>query len=82
MKKRLPVGIQTFSEIKELGYYVDKTEFITKLADTGKYFFLSRPRRFGKSSFLDTLKEALREMRSCSKVSIWKIIGTGQKNIL
>lgn len=58
MKKRLPVGIQTFSEIKERGYYADKTEFITKLADTGKYFFLSRPRRFGKSSFLDTQKEA------------------------
>ncbi|HMV41969.1 MAG TPA: AAA family ATPase [Leptospiraceae bacterium] len=57
--KRLPLGIQTFSEmIEDNHYYVDKTMFVHKLASVGKYFFLSRPRRFGKSSFLDTLKEA------------------------
>jgi hypothetical protein len=55
--KYLPIGIQTFKDIIEGGfYYVDKTHFIPKL--TSKYYFLSRPRRFGKSLFLDTLKEA------------------------
>jgi Predicted AAA-ATPase. len=55
--KFLPIGIQTFKDIIEGGfYYVDKTHFIPKL--TSKYYFLSRPRRFGKSLFLDTLKEA------------------------
>ncbi|HMY68686.1 MAG TPA: AAA family ATPase, partial [Leptospiraceae bacterium] len=57
--KRLPLGIQTFADmIEENCYYVDKTEFIRRLADIGRYFFLSRPRRFGKSSFLDTIQEA------------------------
>jgi len=55
--KLLPIGIQTFRDIIDGGfYYVDKTYFIPKL--TSKYYFLSRPRRFGKSLFLDTLKEA------------------------
>jgi len=57
--KKLPIGIQTFKEIiQENHYYVDKTYFVKLLAESGKYFFLSRPRRFGKSLFLDTLKEA------------------------
>lgn len=56
--KKLPIGIQTFREIIEEGYvYVDKTAHALALASTGKYYFLSRPRRFGKSLFLDTLKE-------------------------
>lgn len=58
--KRLPLGIQTFSKmIEDDCYYVDKTGFIPKLFQLGTYFFLSRPRRFGKSSFLDTLREAV-----------------------
>ena len=57
-KRRLPIGIQTFREIREENcYYVDKTAHIRRLIDEGKYYFLSRPRRFGKSLFLDTLKE-------------------------
>ncbi len=57
--KRLPLGIQTFSKmILDNNYYVDKTEYVSKLANIGSFFFLSRPRRFGKSSFLDTLLEA------------------------
>jgi hypothetical protein len=57
--KRLPLGVQTFSKlILDNHYYVDKTEFVHKLANIGTYFFLSRPRRFGKSSFLDTLHNA------------------------
>ena len=55
---RLPIGIQTFREIREGGfYYVDKTGFAKRLVEEGKHYFLSRPRRFGKSLFLDTLKE-------------------------
>ena len=55
---KLPIGIQTFSEIRtENHYYVDKTGFAHRLIEQGKYYFLSRPRRFGKSLFLDTLKE-------------------------
>lgn len=58
MTKKLPIGIQTFREIREESYYyVDKTSFALKLAMEGKYYFLSRPRRFGKSLFLDTLAE-------------------------
>ena len=58
VRRRLPIGIQTFREIREEGcYYVDKTPFIRRLLDGGKHYFLSRPRRFGKSLFLDTLKE-------------------------
>jgi hypothetical protein len=56
--KKLPIGIQTFSEIiKENYVYVDKTEIAYNLINEFKYVFLSRPRRFGKSLFLDTLKE-------------------------
>ncbi|MDE0683150.1 MAG: ATP-binding protein [Candidatus Poribacteria bacterium] len=57
-RRKLPIGIQTFREIREENYYyVDKTALIQRLIDEGKHYFLSRPRRFGKSLFLDTLKE-------------------------
>ena len=55
--KKLPIGIQTFSEIRNNNYvYVDKTDIAVDLIDRYKYVFLSRPTRFGKSLFLDTLK--------------------------
>jgi hypothetical protein len=55
--KKLPLGIQNFPEIRTENYvYIDKTQLALKLVDSGKYYFLSRPRRFGKSLFLDTLK--------------------------
>ena len=57
-KRRLPIGIQTFRKIRQEDcYYVDKTAYIRRLLDEGTHYFLSRPRRFGKSLFLDTLKE-------------------------
>jgi len=57
-KRKLPIGIQTFRTIREEGcYYVDKTPFMRRLVEEGRHYFLSRPRRFGKSLFLDTLKE-------------------------
>ncbi len=58
VRRKLPIGIQTFAQIvNEDYYYVDKTPFAHRLVASGKYYFLSRPRRFGKSLFLDTLKE-------------------------
>nr|MBL0701094.1 AAA family ATPase [Desulfobacterales bacterium] len=57
--KKLPIGIQTFAKIRQDNfYYIDKTDLVKKLVDNGEYYFLSRPRRFGKSLFLDTLKSA------------------------
>ena len=54
---RYPIGIQTFSKIIEEGYaYIDKTGYIKPLLEHGQYIFLSRPRRFGKSLLLSTLK--------------------------
>ena len=56
-RRKLPIGIQTFSDIREGGYYyIDKTPFIEKLINQNKYYFLSRPRRFSKSLLLDTLR--------------------------
>ena len=56
--KKLPVGIQTFSKIREENYlYIDKTKHALDLIENYTYVFLSRPRRFGKSLFLDTLQE-------------------------
>ena len=57
-RRRLPIGIQNFREVRETNcYYVDKTAYIMQMLDEGKHYFLSRPRRFGKSLFLDTCKE-------------------------
>ena len=57
-RRKLPIGIQTFRKIREEGcYYVDKTAYAARLVEEGAHYFLSRPRRFGKSLFLDTLKE-------------------------
>jgi hypothetical protein len=57
-RKKLPIGIQTFAEIRQDGcYYVDKTALIVRMATEGKYYFLSRPRRFGKSLLIDTIAE-------------------------
>jgi hypothetical protein len=55
--RRMPIGIQTFEDIITGGYaYVDKTALVYELANEGRYFFLGRPRRFGKSLLVSTLK--------------------------
>ena len=52
-----PIGIQSFEEIRNGGYvYVDKTALIYRLTSTGKYYFLNRPRRFGKSLLVSTIE--------------------------
>ena len=54
---KYPIGIQSFENIRTVGYvYVDKTALIYQLSDQGKYYFLSRPRRFGKSLLISTLE--------------------------
>ncbi|MGS2745053.1 ATP-binding protein [Halomonas sp. LS-001] len=55
-RQTLPIGIQSFEKLRKGHYYyVDKTSLIHNIAETGGYYFLSRPRRFGKSLLLDTL---------------------------
>ena len=57
-RRALPVGVQTFRKMREGGYYyVDKTPFLDRLIEDGTHYFLARPRRFGKSLLVDTLKE-------------------------
>lgn len=64
--KKLPIGIQTFEKIRKDNYiYIDKTDKALDLIEKGEYYFLSRPRRFGKSLFIDTLQsifEAKKEL--------------------
>ncbi|EIM64402.1 ATP-binding protein [Desulfobacter postgatei] len=69
--KKLPVGISNLKEIIEQGYaYVDKSRFVYDLVERGKYYFLARPGRFGKSLFVDTLKEAFEGNKALFQ-SLW-----------
>ncbi len=55
--RKLPIGVQSFEKLRNENYlYVDKTEFIYRLASEGTTYFLSRPRRFGKSLLLSTMR--------------------------
>lgn len=56
-EKLYPIGIQNFESLRKDGYlYVDKTALIYQLAKRGRYYFLNRPRRFGKSLLISTLE--------------------------
>ena len=58
MKPKLPIGLQNLREMRTQGHvYVDKTAHVARLVEEGKYYFLARPRRFGKSLLVDTLAE-------------------------
>ena len=83
--RKLPIGIQSFENIRNENYlYVDKTALIYQLVTKGKPYFLSRPRRFGKSLLISTLEAyfqgkkefillAYRILRNCAKtvMSMW-----------
>ena len=57
-KRMLPIGFSSLRKIRELGcYYVDKTDHVRRLVEGGQYYFLSRPRRFGKTLLVDTLQK-------------------------
>ena len=54
---KYPIGIQSFEKLRKEGFlYVDKTKYIYELVDQGVYYFLSRPRRFGKSLLISTIE--------------------------
>ena len=58
---KYPIGIQTFSDLREDGYvYVDKTALVHQMVTSGKVYFFSRPRRFGKSLLISTLESYFR----------------------
>lgn len=60
VRRRLPVGLQTLAKLRGPGadcYYVDKTAFLRRMVGEGSHYFLSRPRRFGKSLLVDTIRE-------------------------
>jgi hypothetical protein len=64
-RRKLPIGIQNLREIREEGhYYVDKSGMAIDLIESGKYYFLSRPRRFGKSLLIDTFRELFEANRA------------------
>jgi len=66
--KKLGIGISDFKELIGGNYiYVDKTEYIYKLINSGKYYFLSRPRRFGKSLLLSTIRYLFEGQRELFK---------------
>ena len=76
---KYPIGIQSFDQIIEDGYvYIDKTDMIYSLVHEGKIYFLSRPRRFGKSLLVSTLKNYFlgrKELFKGLKIDVWKRIG-------
>ena len=80
--KKLPIGYSTFKDvIEENCTYVDKTAFAFELIYTGRYYFLSRPRRFGKSLFLDTLRTIFEGKKELLKGYISMINMIGAKHI-
>lgn len=71
MSRKYPIGLQSFRKIREENYlYIDKTEIVHRLVTTGSYYFLSRPRRFGKSLLVDTLEELFKGGQSLFK-GLW-----------
>lgn len=76
---KYPIGIQSFDQIREDGYvYVDKTGLIYNLVTQGKTYFLSRPRRFGKSLLVSTLACYFQDAKICLpdwKSTDWKRTG-------
>ena len=69
--QKLPVGVQDFMDLRASGYlYVDKTEYYHRLITSGKYYFISRPRRFGKSLMLSTIRYLFQGERDLFK-GLW-----------
>ncbi|MBR6191661.1 MAG: AAA family ATPase, partial [Prevotella sp.] len=65
---KLPIGIQSFESLRKDGYlYIDKTELVYNLINQGRYYFLFRPRRFGKSLLISTIKAVFEGKRELFK---------------
>lgn len=73
MSPRLyPIGIQNFESLRKDGYlYIDKTALIYQMVTTGRYYFLSRPRRFGKSLLVSTVEAYFQGKKNCSRGWRW-----------
>lgn len=79
---KYPIGIQNFESLRMDGYvYVDKTDLIYKLVNEGRYYFLSRPRRFGKSLLISTLDAYLSGKGTCSRALLLNKLGKGLDTI-
>ena len=75
---RFPIGIESFPVLREGGFvYVDKTEYVRKLVDGNGYYFLSRPRRFGKSLLLSTIQAFFEGRRDLCRLIPIHINGIG-----
>ena len=78
--RRYPIGIQNFEQLRNRNcVYVDKTELVYRLANTDSVYFLSRPRRFGKSLLVSTLEAYFQGKKDLFKGwpwSVWKRTGT------
>jgi hypothetical protein len=71
MEPKYPIGIQSFEKLRRGNYvYVDKTELIYRLAYYGNYYFLSRPRRFGKSLLISTLDAYFSDLSSSKRANL------------
>ena len=71
--KIYPIGIQNFESLRLDGYfYIDKTALIYQLVKSGRYYFLSRPRRFGKSLLISTLEAYFKEKGTFSRTGYGK----------
>lgn len=80
-RKKLPIGIQTFSHIRaENHYYVDKTAFALKLANEGKYYFLSRPGALANRCFSTLWRNCSPQMNHCFASCIATTVGIGRSN--
>ena len=78
--KGLPIGIQSLANIREFDYvYIDKTEWAYKMLKAPAYYFLSRPRRFGKSLYLDTLKQIFLGNKHLFKARLYTIKLSGNR---
>ena len=67
--RKLPIGIQTFDKLREGGFlYVDKTAMIYQIASTSTPYFLSRPRRFGKSLLISTFELTFKDAKTCFRL--------------
>jgi hypothetical protein len=78
--QKYPIGIQDFGELIDGVYvYVDKTKYIYDLVTKGEPYFLSRPRRFGKSLLISTLNNYLKDRKNYLKILLFMTNGIGSK---
>ena len=81
--KIYPIGIQNFEKLRKEGYfYIDKTALIYKMVKTGSYYFLSRPRRFGKSLLISMLAHYYDRTGKVCWFLLWKLISKARENCL